>query len=494
MEKILTFTKVFASEMENLKEKTGLGLFWGGMNNLAQQLVGVIFGIILGRLLSQSDYGMMAMISVFSLVATALQNSGFATALANLSAPRHEDYNAVFWFNISMGVLLYVLLFFSAPLIALFYDNPALTPLCRYAFLSIVLASFGTAQNAWLFKNLRAKQQAKSAFVAVVTSSIIGAIMAFLGMAYWSLATQGLVYVLVYTCLVWHYSEWRPTLRHISFAPIRSLWSFSWKILLTSITNIVNINVLNILLGRFYGDRQTGVYHQAYQWNTKASSLVQNMVSQVAQPVLVDLRSDGERQLKALRKLMRFTAFVSFPLMFGFAIAAREFIVLAITEKWLASVSLLEILCVAGSVAPLSTLLSNLIISEGKSGTYLNITLALCIAQIITMLTLSPLGIRTMVVAYTVLNILWLFVWFFFVSRLTAYTLWHFLTDILPFAIIAALVAWATVLLTHTLSSLWLLLIVKIILFATLYYAILRTLHVKILAECEEFIKNRLRK
>ncbi len=480
--------------MENLKEKTGLGLFWGGMNNLAQQLVGVIFGIILGRLLSQADYGMMAMISVFSLLATALQNSGFATALANLSTPRHEDYNSVFWFNISMGAILYVLLFFAAPLISKFYDNPALTLLCRYAFLSIVIASFGTAQNAWLFKNLRAKQQAKSAMVAVLTSSIIGATMAFMGMAYWSLATQGLVYVLIYTCMVWHYSEWRPSFRHISFEPVKSMWHFSWKILLTTITNIVNINVLNILLGRFYGERQTGVYHQAYQWNTKASSLVQNMVNQVAQPVLVDLRSDGERQLKALRKLMRFTAFISFPLMIGFAVVAREFIVLAITEKWLPSVALLEVLCVAGSVAPLSTLLSNLIISKGHSGTYLNITLALCVAQIVTMRTLAPMGIHTMVVAYTAVNIIWLFVWFFFVHRLTAYTLWHFLMDFLPFAFLASLVAWVTVYLTQPLSSLWVLLIVKIVIFAVLYYGILRALHVKILAECEEFIKNRLKK
>ncbi len=477
-----------------MKERTGLGLFWGGMNNLAQQLVGVVFGIILGRLLSQSDYGMMAMISVFSLVATALQNSGFATALANLSAPRHEDYNSVFWFNTCVGVALYVILFFLAPMIATFYGNEALTPLCRYAFLSIVIASFGTAQNAWLFKNLRAKQQAKSAMVAVVSSSVVGAVMAFLGMAYWSLATQGLVYVLVYICLVWHYSEWRPSVRSISFAPVRDMWHFSWKILLTSITNIVNTNVLNILLGRFYGDRQTGVYHQAYQWNTKASSLAQNMVAQVAQPVLVDLRSDGERQGKALRKLMRFTAFVSFPLMIGFAVVAREFIVLAITEKWLPSVELLEILCVAGSVAPLSTLLSNLIVSAGKSGTYLNITLCLCVAQIATMLVLASVGIRAMVVAYTVLNIVWVFVWYAFACRLTSYSLWHFLSDTVPFALIATIVAVVTVWATGWLSSLWALLVVKIVVFGVLYYGALRLLRVKILAECEEFIKNRLKK
>ena len=180
--------------MATLKEKTTKGLLWGGMNNAVQQLVGVIFGIILGRILFTEDYGMMAMISVFSLIATTLQNSGFTTAIANLKAPTSAHYNAVFWFNIIMGVSLYLLLFFCAPLIGDYYHNDKLVPLCRYAFLSIVIASFGTAQSAFLFKNMMAEQQAKAGMIAVLLSSITGVVMAYNGMAYWSLATQGLVY------------------------------------------------------------------------------------------------------------------------------------------------------------------------------------------------------------------------------------------------------------------------------------------------------------
>ena len=265
---------------ESLKERASKGLFWGGMNNLVQQFIGIVFGIILGRLLSQDDYGMVAMIGVFSLVATALQDSGFKTALANLEHPEHKDYNSVFWFNIIAGAVLYLILFLVAPLIAAYYDEPALIPLCRYAFLSVVIASWGTAQNAWLFKNLRAKQQAKAAMAAVLMSSIIGALMAFAGFGYWSLATQGLVYVLINTVLVWHYSQWRPTVSGITFGPVRRMFRFSFKILATSITTIINNQVLNILLGRYFGKTQAGVYNQAYQWNFKCFSLVQNMVNQ----------------------------------------------------------------------------------------------------------------------------------------------------------------------------------------------------------------------
>ena len=141
---------------ETLKEKTAKGLFWGGLNSLIQQVIGVIFAIILGRLLDNADFGMMAMISVFSLIATTLQNSGFPTALANMKEPHDNDYNSVFWFNIIVGFSAYTVLFFCAPLIADYYNEPRLIPLCRYAFLSILIASFGTAQNAFLFKNLRA--------------------------------------------------------------------------------------------------------------------------------------------------------------------------------------------------------------------------------------------------------------------------------------------------------------------------------------------------
>ncbi len=480
--------------MKSLKEKTSEGLLWGGMNNLIQQLIGVVFGIILGRLLTHSDYGMMPMLSIFSLVATALQNSGFATALANEQNPQHRDYNSVFWFNIIAGFILYTILFLCAPLIAQYYHNDALIPLGRYAFLSIVIASFGTAQNAWLFKNLRAKQQAKAAAVAVILSSVVGVVMAFLGMGYWSIATQGLVYVLANTIMVWHYSQWRPTISGITFEPVKRMFRFSCKILATSITTIINNNVLNFLLGRYFGESQVGVYNQSYQWNFKCYSLVQNMVNQVAQPVLVDLQSDGGRQLNALRKMMRFTAFISFPLLLGFGLVAKEFIVLAITDYWLESARLIQILSISGAVIPLSTLLSNLIISKGKSGIYLWVTLALGVAQITTMILIYPYGIRTMVIAYMLLNTAWLFIWHAYAWRLTGYNIMQMLADILPFAAAAtgvmALTGWAT----STIDNLWLLLFSRITIATTAYYAVMKIAGAQILRECEEFIKVKFRR
>lgn len=476
--------------MSTLKEKTAQGLLWGGLNSGIQQLVGLAFGIVLGRLLSPSDYGMMAMISIFSLVATALQDSGFRTALTNIEHPKHEDYNSVFWFNIIMASSLYVILFLAAPLIGEYYHTPRVVPLCRYAFLSIVIASLGTAQSAYLFKHLRAKQQAEAGALAVILSSLTGVGMAFAGMAYWSLATQGLVYVGINTLLQWHFSPWRPSIRGITFAPVRRMFRFSCKILATTIMTHVNNNVLNILLGHYFTPRDTGNYNQAYQWNTKCYSLVQSMVAQVAQPVLVSLNGEEGRQKDVFRKMMRFTAFITFPLLFGFGLVAKEFIVTAIGEKWLASAQLIQILCLSGATMPLSTLFSNMIISKGRSGTFFWCTFTLGLVQIATMIMIWPMGIRTMVIAYTLLNTSWLLVWLFFVRRLIGYGYWMFFCDVMPFALAAAGVMGVAYVATMPLSNMIALLITRFFIAVVLYYVVMKLARVKILAECERFVKR----
>ena len=476
--------------MRTLKEKTAQGLLWGGLNSGIQQLVGLAFGIVLGRLLAPSDYGMMAMISIFSLVATALQDSGFRTALTKIEHPKHEDYNSVFWFNIIMASSLYVILFLAAPLIGEYYHTPRVVPLCRYAFLSIVIASFGTAQSAYLFKHLRAKQQAEAGALAVILSSLTGVGMAFAGMAYWSLATQGLVYVGINTLLQWHFSPWRPSIHGITFAPVRRMFRFSCKILATTIMTHVNNNVLNILLGHYFTPRDTGNYNQAYQWNTKCYSLVQSMVAQVAQPVLVSLNGEEGRQKDVFRKMMRFTAFITFPLLFGFGLVAKEFIVTAIGEKWLASAQLIQILCLSGATMPLSTLFSNMIISKGRSGTFFWCTFTLGLVQIATMIMIWPMGIRTMVIAYTLLNTSWLLVWLFFVRRLIGYGYWMFFCDVMPFALAAAGVMGVAYVATMPLSNLIVLLISRFIIAVVLYYVVMKLARVKILAECERFVKR----
>lgn len=475
---------------QSLKEKTAKGLLWGGLNNGFQQLLGLLFGIILGRLLSPQEYGMVGMISIFALIATALQSSGFKNAIANLKEPVHQDYNAVFWFNIIVGSSLYAILFFCAPLIARFYHNAALISLCRYAFLSIVFSSLGTAQSAYLFRNLKVKQQAKAGMIAVVTSNLVGVTMAWKGFSYWSLATQTLVFVSLNTVFLWYYSPWHPTF-NVDFKPIRKMFRFSCKILATTILTHINNNILTVFLGKHFTANEVGNYNQAYIWNSKSYYLLQGMVDQVAQPVFITVSEEKERQLKILRKLVRFTSFISFPLLFGLALVSHEFIVLTITEKWLTCADYLQMLCISGAFMPLYTIFSNLIISKGKSGIYLLLTFLFCIMQIALMLLMYPYGILWMIIAYVILNIAWVFVNHWFVNRYTGYTLSSLLKDILPFCLTALGVMGITFVCTSAMTDLWALFVTRLVLAASLYYLVMRVAKANILTECIRFIFRR---
>ena len=491
--------------MESLKEKTAKGLFWGGMNNGVQQLLGLAFGIILGRLLDPSDYGMTAMLAVFSVIANELQSSGFKTGLINLKSPTHNDYNAVFWFNILAGAAIYVILWFSAPLIADYYHQPKLIPLSRYVFLGFVFSSFGMAQSAYLTKEMQIKQIAQCGMTATFSSSIVSVILAALGFGYWALATQYLMYIAVNTLLLWYFSPWRPTLFtfHLSlFTPLKQIFPFSFRIMLSAIFTQLNNNIMNLLLGRYYGEANTGHYNQAYQWSSKCFLLVGNMLKQIDQTVLVGLDDERERQLAILRKMMRFTAFISFPLLFGLGLVSHEFIVLAIGEKWAFSASLLPYLCLCGAFMPLSTLLTDAIISQHRSDIYLWSTIVLGLLQIALMVGLWREGIYVMVIAYTLFNILWMFVWHLFVRRLMNYRLLHFLKDILPFALAAAAVMVVTEVVTEfTVYSLqftddylrlWVLLLCRVLLAAILYYAVMRLSGAVILKEIQAFLRAKL--
>ena len=456
----------------SLKEKTAKGLFWGGFSNGAQQLLNLGFGIVLARLLDASDYGMIGMLAIFSAIAGTLQESGFTVALANKQKVSHEDYNAVFWFSTLTGVGIYILLFFCAPFIADFYNNPDLTPLARYVFLGFLISSTATAHNAYLFRNLMVKQKTMAQIPALLLSGTVGVLMAYNGMSYWGIATQSIVYVGTINICYWCFSPWRPTLT-FDFKPLKGMLSFSSKLVVTNIFNHINNNIFTVILGKFYSGQEVGYFTQANKWNYMGHSLISGTVNSVAQPVLSSLSDERERQQRAFRKMLRFTAFISFPAMLGLSLIAPELIMLTITDKWLPSASILQLLCIGGAFIPITNLYSNLVISKGKSDIYMWNTISLGIIQLTTMLLLYPYGVHTMIIVYVSINICWLFVWHYFVWQQIRLNLFAALKDILPFAFIATAVMAATYYVTIGFANLYLLMASKIIIAGTLYTAIL---------------------
>lgn len=479
---------------QSLKEKTVKGLFWGAINNGAQQVLVLTFGIILGRLLSPSEYGIVGMLTIFTLIGNSLQESGFRAALANLKNIRHEDYNAVFWCSLCIGCTAYTILFLCAPLIAQFYNKPELNeqliPLARYCFLAIPIASLGTAQGAYLFRNLKVKQQALSGILAHIISGCIGVTLAFNGFSYWGIATQSLMYLVVVTVCTWYFSPWRPTF-HIDFRPIKPLFAFSSKLLITNIANQLNNNLLTLILGRYADPRVVGNYNQANKWNSTGHQFITGMLNGVTQPILASVRDDVERQSRIFRKMLRFTAFIAFPCMFGLSIVTHELILTTVGAKWTDSIPLMQILCIGGAFVPLNALFSNLIISQGKSNIYMWNIISQVLIQSVTVVVTIVLGgsSMVMVIAYACINIVWMLIWQHFACRFIRLSVWQLSQDLLPFigsAILACGCAWmvSTLIGGHFLISF----ATKVIVAAITYFIIMKISNAEIMKECLNYL------
>lgn len=476
----------------SLKEKTAKGLFWGGFSNGAQQLLNLAFGIVLGRLLDASDYGMVGMLTIFSAIASALQEGGFVSALTNRKEVCHKDYNAVFWFSILCSITIYILLFFAAPLIADFYKIPELIPLSRFSFLGFVIASMSIAPRAYLFKNLKIKETTLISISSLGISGTVGILLAANGFAYWGMATQSITFVTVMTILNFYFSHWRPKLE-FDFKPIREMIGFSSKLIITNIFNIINNNLFSVLLGKFYSAQEVGNFAQANKWNGMGHTLITGMINGIAQPVFTSVVDDRARQLAIFRKLLRFTAFISFPAMLGLSLVSKELIVITVGAKWLPSAYILQILCIWGAFIPIINLFSNLIISRGHSSIYMWNAICLSVLQLIAVCGMYPYGLEWMLRIFVIINISWLFVWFGFVRREIQLTLYAMLKDLSPYLLLSATLVIGTYYVTLPIENLYLSMAAKVALVAGFYALILWRLQSVIFRESIEFLLKKKR-
>ena len=456
------------SNAHSLKHTVAKGMLWGGVSNTVCQLLSLIFGIYLARILGPDDYGPIGMLAIFTAIAGSLQDSGFVAAIANRKTATHDDYNAVFWFNIIISLLMYAVLYFCAPLIAAFFNQPILVNLSRYNFLGFVVAAFGIAPSAYLFRELKVKEKSISLILAISISGITGIALALNGYSYWGIATQSIVYVLVRSIVCWYFTPWHPSFR-INFAPLKYLFAFSYRLLITNLFQRFNWNIFSFILGKYYTRSDVGNYTNSAEWFNMGGEVVNGMVNAVAQPALAKVVDDNERQLRVFRKMLRFTAFVSFPLMLGLSLVSKELIVVVITEKWIESAHMLQVLAIWGAFMPLQSMFTNLLVSRGKAAVFMWCTIIQGVLTLALLLLLHPYGIRNMIIAYCIFNALWLFIWHYFAEKEIRIKLQMFLIDTLPYLLMATGVMVATYHLTKPIDNIYILLVARIAIAALLY-------------------------
>lgn len=475
---------------QTLKEKTAKGLFWGGLSNGVQQVLNLVFGLILARILNASDYGMVGMLAIFSAIASTVQESGFTAALTNQKEIRHEDYNAVFWFSSLTGVLFYLILFFCAPLIAAFYDKPELIGLSRVVFLGFLFGGFGIASNAYLFKTLMAKERAKIDIISLICSGTVGVTLALNGFAYYGLAIQTTTYIGVGSFLKLYFAPWKPTFC-FDFRPLKNMFGFGSKLILTNIFTQISNNIFSVVLGKFYNPSQVGFYAQGQKWMGMGHQLIWNMINGVAQPVLAEVAGDKERQVHIFRKMIRFGAFVSFPAMFGLAFVSEEFIQILLGNKWLPSVPFLQLFCLWGTIGYLWALYVNLLMAYEQSGCYLSGMVGTGIFQLLLITILYPFGIYWMVVGYIAVYYFGLLFWHFYASKIIPLKWFHIVKDFTPYLLASLISIVISYLMCGYVQNIYLRLLFKIASTALIYILILWRLNSVIFMECLNFLKQK---
>jgi polysaccharide biosynthesis protein len=416
---------------QTLKQKTTKGLFWSSVERFSNQGVQFVFSIILARLLSPSDYGIIAMVTIFFAVAQSFVDSGFSNALIRKTDRVEEDLSTCFYFNIGVGIIAYIVLFLIAPLVASFYNQPILSPIIRITGLGVVLNSLCVVQQALFTIKIDFKSQAKVTLSATIISGVVGVVLAYQGYGVWALVWQGVVLSLVRMGLLWLMSKWRPT-TGFSKSSFNYLFGYGSKLLASGLLDTIYNNIYPIVIGKFYTPVQLGNYSRALSFAQLPSSNITSILQRVTFPVLSTIQDDIPRLQANYRRLLKLSAFIVFPLMTGLAAVAFPMIRIILTPKWEGCSLYLQIICFALMLYPIHAINLNLLQVKGRSDLFLRLEVIKKIVGVCIMCITIPLGITAMCIGMVASSLIALFINTFYTGKLIDIGYLKQMRDLLP--------------------------------------------------------------
>ncbi|HOW50661.1 MAG TPA: lipopolysaccharide biosynthesis protein [bacterium] len=420
----------------SLKGKTVSGVTWAAVEKWGQQIIQFIITIIIARILSPADYGIVGILTVFLMFSNVLIDSGFGAALIQRKEVTETDYSTVFYFNLFISIACYGLLYLAAPAIARFFNEPQLVPIARVLGTTIVINSFALIQMTILQKRLEFKPQAYVALAAVIVSGAVGVAMAYRGFGLWALVGQSIVSAVVQALLYWVFSAWRP-LFVFSRTSISSLFGFSSNLLASSLLNVVFRSIIPVLIGKYYSTRDLGFYTQSKRFNDLPSVNTTLIVQKVSYATLATIQDDDARLKAAYRRIIQSVAFIVFPAMLILAATARPAILLLLTAKWEPSVIYLQILAFGGMLYPLHSITLNICQIKGRTDIFLKLEVAKKAITLFFILAAIPFGVLAFVIAETIVSIISYFLNAKYNGDLIDYPLKEQIADIVPMFLIS---------------------------------------------------------
>ena len=475
---------------ESLKDKTVKGLGWSALDNAARYGMQFAVGIVLARLLSPDDYGLLGLVGIFTVVCTALVNGGFTTALIRKKDVTDDDYNTVFICNLGMSLLLYAVIFVCAPLIANFFEREELTPLVRVSSLGLIIGALGLVQQTRLTKRIDFKTQTKITLVASAVSGVVGIGMALAGFGVWALVWQQLVSQAITTLLLYVYNRWLPRLS-FSAESFHDLFGFGWKMMVSILLDAVWKELTQVVVGKFYSPATLGQYTRAKHYAKLLSSNLTSVVERVTYPVLSSIQDDKQRMVSAYRRIIRTSMFITTVALFSLAAVSEPLIYCMIGPKWHEASTYLPLICITFSLYPLHAINLNMLQVQGRSDLFLGLEV---IKKIITLAPLfigAFIGIIPMLLTNMVIGIIAYFLNSHYSGRLLGYSSWMQLRDIAPSYALAIAIALPVWFLKFLPLSYWIVLPMQIAVGATVFFTYCKLFKMNEYKEIMDILKKR---
>lgn len=456
---------------QSLRKKTVAGLIWSGLERFSYQGIQFLVQMILMTILLPEDFGTIGILIVFVQISYVLVDSGFSNALIRKYNPTETDYSTSFYFNLVVGVCLYLIFFFAAPFIANFYDNPELKPLMRFVSLLTIFDSLSVVQRAKFTISLDFKTQARATITASLLAGVVAIVMTYKGFGVWALATQIVLNNFIATTLFWLYSKWIPK-KPFSWRSFRELFGYGSKILASGLIDSVYRNIATLIIGKQFQERELGFYSGALQITRFPSQNLTGILQRVSFPMLSSIQNEEERLAVTYRKLLRLSAFVVFPLMFGLSTLISPIILSIFSEKWEGVIPYVQILCFSSMWYPIHAINLNLLQVKGRSDIILKLEIIKKSVGLFILLITIFISVKAICIGYVVNAMFSLVINTYYTGKFINVGLFTQLKDLLPTLVSSFLMAVVVLVVIHFIPNLFLKWIVGAIIGVVFYFGI----------------------
>lgn len=479
--------------MGALKDKTVKGMIWGGLDVFFTKGVGFIFNLLIARQLSPGDYGVIAILSVIMAICQCFVDSGFGAALVRKCKCSETDLSTVFYFNLSVALLFYILLCTGSPLIADFYDYPPLADLTKIYSLILIINSLSIVQHAKLTIEVNFKAFAKISVIAAIISGSTTLYLAYKGYGIWSLVIQSLTNTTIRTILLWGCNRWKPK-AVFSWKSLNEHFSFGSKLLGSSLINTLYNNIYTLVIGKVYSPESLGAYNKGESIIKFPSETITTIIGNVSYPILSSIKDNRSRYTDAYRKLTRMTSFIIFPMVIGVAAIADPFIRICLTDKWEMAIPVIEVLSLSLLWSPITNIDLTMLKVVGRSDYFLRITIITKIISILALITTIKLGLIIVCAGQVLATTAYLIIIAHYTQKAFNYGIKKKIFDCGMYFILALLMGGIVLFVESFMPNSYLKLFIGIPAGILSYFSMAKMLKIKELDQLIEIIHNRFNK